>query len=56
MKRMESGIRVITKTGKRGTVYHSKGMIAGRVQVYIDGEDIPILCVFKTLEVNGFIN
>ena len=56
MSRKDPGYLVTTKSGKKGRTYHSKGMIYGKVPVYIDGEEKPILCDPNTLKMNGFID
>lgn len=61
--RENSGYLVETKTGKRGRTYHSKGLINGKVPVYLEDEnkklsfsDNAILCDPATLRIIGFID
>jgi hypothetical protein len=56
MKQSESGYLVETKSGKQGRTYHYKGLINGKVPVYIDGEDKPILSDKDSLKLIGFID
>ena len=51
-----SGFLVETKSGKKGRTYHNKGLINGKVPVYVDGEEKPILCDPTTLKQIGFID
>ena len=56
-----SGYLVMTKGGKKGRTFHSKGFIKGKVPVYLEKEkfefeEIGILCDKDSLEVIGFIN
>jgi hypothetical protein len=65
-----SGIIVKTNTGRLGRTYNSKGLVNGKVPVYIateskivDGVEIPIaysetaiLCHAESLEQVGFID
>jgi hypothetical protein len=66
-----SGYLVETKTGKEGRTFHSKGMVNGKVPVYLCEESMPdniigsicikysetaILCDPKTLKTIGFID
>ena len=60
MTKLNSGFLVKTKTGKRGRTYHSKGMINGKVPVYLEVDnnfsDNAILCYPNTLKTIGFID
>ena len=51
-----SGYLVETKLGKRGKTYHSKSLINGKIIVYVENEQKPILCDPKTLKIIGFVN
>ena len=51
-----SGLLVKTATGRVGRTYHSKGLINGKVPVYIDGESTPILCDMKKIKIIGYID
>ena len=56
-----SGYLVTTKTGLKGRTYHNKGLINGKVPVYLETgkhqyDDNAILCVPDTLKMNGFID
>ena len=51
-----SGYLVETKSGKEGRTYHNKGLINGKVPVYIEGEEKPILCEPLSLKLTGFID
>ena len=50
------GYLVETKNGKTGRTFHNKGLINGKVPVYIDGEQIPLLCDINSLKLIGFID
>lgn len=47
---------VQTKDGRTGRTYSKKGMIKGKVPVYIDGVKMPILCDPKDLKLLGYID
>lgn len=49
------GYLVEHKSGKVGRTYHSKGLINGKVPVYIDGMP-PMLCKNESLKIIGFID
>jgi hypothetical protein len=51
-----SGYLVETKTGKRGRTYHNKGMINGKIPVYLEGIEAPMLCDKDTLKLIGFVD
>ena len=57
------GYLVVTKAGKSGRTFHSKGLICNKVPVYLELEGHPhcytdkaILCDPKTLQTVGFID
>jgi len=50
------GYIVATRTGKLWRTYHSDDLINGKLPVYIDGKDKPILCYPGSLNVKGFID
>ena len=50
------GYLVKTRTGKTGRTYHSKGLVNGKMPVYIDGEEKPLLCNPDSLVLIGFID
>lgn len=50
------GLLVRTKSGQSGRTFHSKGKINGKVPVYIEGQDKPLLCDPEGLKVTGFID
>jgi len=57
----QSGFLVETKDGKRGATYHSKGLINGKVPVYLEIDEPnfsnkAILCSPETLKKIGFID
>jgi hypothetical protein len=61
MKANNAGYLVITKAGKHGRTFHSKGLIKDKVPVYLEREGQPhcyedkaILCDPKTLQTVGF--
>lgn len=70
MSRDNAGYIVKTKSGKIGRTYHNKGMINGKIPVYIatkkrndyghwtilEVAETPILCNPKTLKGLGFID
>lgn len=56
MSRKNPGMIVETKTGKIGRTYNSKGLINGKVPVYIGESETPILCDLTTLKRIGFID
>jgi hypothetical protein len=43
------GFKVKTGTGKIGYTYHEKGLVNGKMPVYIEGMDLPMLCDPATL-------
>lgn len=49
------GYLVEHKSGKVGRTIHSKGLINGKVPVYIEGQP-PMLCKNESLKVIGFID
>ncbi len=49
------GYLVETKSGKTGRTYHSKGLVNGKVPVYIDGLP-PMLCAQESLKLIGYID
>lgn len=56
-----SGYLVETKSGKKGRTYHYKGLIGGKVPVYLEVSkfqysDQAILCDPNTLKQIGFID
>ena len=58
-----SGILVQTKTGKFGRTFHKKGIIKGKIPVYLektpgkfDFKNEAILCDPETLKQRGFID
>jgi len=53
---MNPGYLVETKNGKKGRTYHSKGLINGKIPVYIEGEEKPILCIPDTLKLKGYVD
>lgn len=50
------GHLVTTKSGKSGRTYHSKGLIGGKVPVYIEGQEKPLLCDPDSIRITGFID
>lgn len=61
MSRKNAGYIVKTKTGKMGRTYHSKGLINGKIPVYLEKSKdehqvTAILCRPETLEQIGFID
>jgi hypothetical protein len=56
------GLIVETKTGKIGRTYNKKGLINGKVPVYVESDDkssysdIAILCDPKTIIQKGIID
>ena len=63
MTTSNAGYLVITKTGKSGRTFYSKGLINNKVPVYLELEGQPycytdkaILCDPKTLQTVGFID
>lgn len=53
---MSSGYLVETRSGKRGRTYHTKGLINGKVPVYFEGENKPILYDPNALKKVGFFD
>lgn len=57
-----SGYLVETKKGKKGRTYHLKGLIKGKVPVYLETDkrfhysDDAILCDPQTLKRTGFVD
>lgn len=56
-----SGYIVETKSGKKGRTFHNKGMINGKIPVYLERdkfkyESNAILCDPQTLKTIGFID
>ena len=51
-----SGCVVKTSDGKTGRTYTSKGLINGKVAVYVTGEDKPRLCSPEKLVIKGYID
>lgn len=57
----QAGYLVETKTGKKGRTYHSKGLINGKVPVYLEinereYSDKAILCDPDTIKIRGFVD
>ena len=57
----DSGYLVRTKEGKKGRTYHSKGLIKGKIPVYLEigkfnFSDKGILCSMDSLIMIGFID
>ena len=61
---MNPGSIVVTKKGKKGRTYHSKGIINGKVPVYMFTNNVitskpdahAVLCRPESLSVIGFID
>lgn len=51
-----SGYLVTTKKGLQGRTFHSKGLINGKVPVYIGENKTPMLCAPDSLKLNGFVD
>jgi len=49
------GYLVEHKSGKTGRTYHSKGLINGKVPVYMEGMP-PMLCKTESFKIIGFID
>ena len=61
LSQSQAGYLVETKEGKQGRTYHSKGIINGKVPVYLEigpykYSDKGILCRPETLKRIGFID
>ena len=61
MSSRKPGYLVVTKNGKKGRTYSSKGLINEKVPVYLEIKkhkysDKGILCDPETLKVKGFID
>lgn len=56
MSRENAGYVVETKDEKIGRTYHEKEKINGKVQVFIEGEETPLLCDPTGLKIKGFID
>jgi len=56
MNKKTAGYLVETKDGKKGRTYHDRGLINGKVPVYVTGEEKPRLCDPDNLKVIGFID
>lgn len=61
MKKSNAGYLVTTKKGLKGRTYHSKGLVKGKLPVYLENEDgsfktIALLCDIATVIKNGFID
>lgn len=58
----KAGHLVETKEGKRGRTYHSKGLIQGKVPVYLETgnkfeyEKTGLLCELSTIKIIGCID
>jgi hypothetical protein len=55
------GLLVETQTGEKGAVYNKKGLVNGKVPVYLEIKpnvysDKAILCSYETLKIIGFID
>ena len=52
----DSGYLVETKTGKKGRTYHKDKKVNGKLVVYLDDNNMKMLCDPKTIKVVGFID
>lgn len=55
MSRENSGYLVETPLGSRGRTYHSKGLVNGKVPVYIEGQT-PVLISPHRLKIIGYVD
>jgi hypothetical protein len=51
-----SGYIVLTKDGRQGMVYHVNGLINGKVPIYFDNDEMPILANPTSFTIIGFFD